>query len=107
MWPSKAIAAGIGILSSAPAETVPLLRQRLQPATEKETQPLKTFIPDLNSDELNTRDRSMDGLSRLCVTAWPALRAALANKPSPEAWQRTDQLMASQVQDPSPEVRRI
>jgi len=97
----------IGILSSAPAETVPLLRQRLQPATEKETQPLKTFIADLNSDEFNTRDRAMDGLSRLGVTAWPALRAALANKPSPEARQRIEQLLASRVQAPSPEVLRI
>jgi hypothetical protein len=79
-------------LAGSPASALPFLRQRLRPGSEIEDR-VKWLIAGLDSDQRPVRERSTRELQRLGRTAAPALRNALAGKPSPEARLRIEVLL--------------
>jgi RNA polymerase sigma factor (sigma-70 family) len=73
-------------LALGPADrVVALLRERLRPELEADPKQVAAWIPDLASPEFALRQKAVRGLGQLGFQAGPALRTALAAKPSPEA----------------------
>jgi hypothetical protein len=78
---------------------VPFLREHLRQPTA-EPQEIKRLIADLDSDDFPTRDRAARELERLGLAAAPALREALANRPSAEVRRQAERLL-DLVREPS------
>jgi hypothetical protein len=94
--------AAVWRLADAPDDvTMPLLGKRLRPVTAAAMQKTRTAIRDLDSDQFRVRDRAFKELSDLGYHAAPALRAALDAKPSAEARNRIEQLLAKVVGPPA------
>ncbi len=82
-------------LASAPEHAVPLLRQRLKPAQAVDAESIRKLLADLDSDQFAVREKARQGLAELGELAEPALRKALADKPSLEARRRIEALLAN------------
>ncbi|HKB01644.1 MAG TPA: sigma-70 family RNA polymerase sigma factor [Gemmataceae bacterium] len=80
---------------------LPLFRKYLRPITAADATDVRKAIANLDSDEFRARDRAFKVLSDLGYHAAPALRAALDQKPSAEARNRIEQLLAKAVGPPS------
>jgi RNA polymerase sigma factor (sigma-70 family) len=81
-------------LALGPADrVVPLLRERLRPGPEADPKQVAAWIADLDSGEFAVREKAVRGLGQLGSQAGPALRTALAAKPSPEAGRRIQNLL--------------
>jgi RNA polymerase sigma factor (sigma-70 family) len=80
-------------LSAAPRQAVPLLRQRLNPVAAPDPGRLARLIADLDSDSFPTRNRASAELDKWGELAGPALRKALAGRPSPETRRRVEHLL--------------
>lgn len=80
-------------LSAVPEQTVPLLRQRLQPARPPDPLLLARLLADLDSDRFEVRDKATRQIESIGELAEPALRKALAGKPSLELRRRVEQLL--------------
>lgn len=80
-------------LAAAPCTAVPFLRDRLRPPTAPAPETLARLVQDLDSDRFETRRQAAGELERLEGLARPALRQALAGKPSPELRRRLEQLL--------------
>jgi hypothetical protein len=74
-------------------QSVPFLARRLQPVPAAPADRLSRWIAELDSDRVTVRDRASRELEQLGELAEPALRKALADKPSPEARRRLKRLL--------------
>jgi hypothetical protein len=93
--PQKAYQA-FGRLVSAPAQSVPFLRDRLaapRAADPELDKRLARLIADLDGDDFATRERASAALANLGAEAEPALRRELDSGPSVEARRRIEELL--------------
>jgi hypothetical protein len=89
-------------LAADPRHFVPFLQQRL-PKRDPELEPrIARLIADLDSDRFKVRLQATRDLEKLGDLAGPALRKAIAGKPSPEAAGRLKELLRRKPA-PSPE----
>jgi hypothetical protein len=80
-------------LADAPATAVPFLRGRLRPATGPSDKQAAELIAKLDAPAFATREAAEKELRGFGDTALPALRAALAGKPSSEQRERLKRLV--------------
>jgi hypothetical protein len=100
----------IAALVARAAETVPFIKKRLQPVPRVDTRRLTRLIADLDDARFAVRKTATRELERLGEMAEPALRKALAERPSPEARCRMEQLLKVYKRErlqPLPEHRRV
>lgn len=93
--------AAIWRLIDAPESTVPLLRQRLKPATDAEVAAVRRLIADLDSEAFATREKAFEQLVKLGPAAEPVLRHALQQKPALETRRRLQLLLERIEQQPA------
>jgi hypothetical protein len=100
--------AAVWRLTEAPGPAVvAYLRRHLRPAGDADLKKARQLIADLDHDTFEVREKALKQLERLGSTAEPALREALAGKPSPEARRRLTTLLTNLPHSArSPEVRR-
>jgi hypothetical protein len=79
-------------LVAAPEQSLPYLHQRLA-VTAPEAGRLGRLIDGLNSDVFDLREQAERDLERMGLPAEPALRRALAARPSPETRRRIERLL--------------
>jgi RNA polymerase sigma factor (sigma-70 family) len=99
----------IWTLAAVPEQTLPLLRERLQPATPADPQRVARLIGDLNSDRFAVRRQGTAELEKLGDAAEPALRQTLTTSLTLEMRQRIEQLLEKITQSilaPAPERLR-
>lgn len=80
-------------LADTPAQAVPLLRERLRPATLDEKQVAK-LIEELGAGRYAIREKAERDLEKLGAAVVPPLAAALAKAPSEETRRRIGRLLA-------------
>ncbi|MBI1914624.1 MAG: sigma-70 family RNA polymerase sigma factor [Planctomycetes bacterium] len=95
------------MLASSPEETVGLLKGHLRRAEAADPQQFRRLLADLESGRFAVRAKAQAELEELGDLAVPALRQALANKPSLEMRQRV-QAVLDRLREPlaRPEVLR-
>jgi WD40 repeat protein len=81
-------------LVAAPAQALPLLKQRLRPAPDPPPSRLDQLLSDLASDRFAERQAAMRDLEGYGELAVPAMRAAVAKSPPLEVSRRLEQLLA-------------
>ncbi|MGH7224735.1 MAG: WD40 repeat domain-containing protein, partial [Gemmataceae bacterium] len=81
-------------LIRAPRESVPFLKSRLHPAKLRSREQLDRWIQDLDADAFDVRQKAAAELEKLDELAEPALRRALANKPTLELRRRIEPMLA-------------
>jgi hypothetical protein len=79
-------------LADAPAQAVPFLKERVQPAVF-DRERIARLVKDLDSEDFEAREKAEAELQKLGDLAEPALRQVLEGKPSPEVRRRVDGLM--------------
>lgn len=95
-------------LVTVPAQSVPLLAERLRYKPSADGMQLTRRIAQLDSEDFAVRERATTELRRLGWEAESALRKVLENKPSLETRQRVKQLLDDiRNQAPSPELLRM
>ncbi len=96
-----------GALASTPAEALPLMKEHLRPARPADAQRLRRLLADLESEQFAVREKAQTELQGLGDLAEPALRQALADKPSLEMRRRV-QAVLDQLRGPvtQPELLR-
>ena len=80
-------------LALAPEEALPLLTERLRPARTADAKQLRRWLADLDADQFEVREKAQTALEELGEPAEPALREALANKPTPEVRRRVQAVL--------------
>src|SRR5262249_47819702 len=80
-------------LVCAPAQSLPYLHEHLKPPPAPDPQRLARLLADLESDRFEERQKAAEALEGLGELAEPALRKALAEKPSPELRRRAAELL--------------
>jgi hypothetical protein len=80
-------------LAAAPAQSVPLLRERLRPAAPIDGKRVERLIADLDADEFAAREAASRELEALGQRAGPALRRSVAGRGSVEAKRRAERLL--------------
>jgi RNA polymerase sigma factor (sigma-70 family) len=80
-------------LTAAPKQALPLLRDRLAKAWAVDDRQVAKWLTDLDSDEFEVRDKAAKELDRLGELAQPALRKALAGRPSAEVRRQVRRLL--------------
>jgi hypothetical protein len=103
---------GIGRLVTAPRQSVPFLRERLRkaaPPGPELRKRLARLIGDLDADDFPRRDRARAELERVGEIAEPAVRRALAGRPTAEARRRLEPLLETWSGPPeaSPDRLRV
>jgi hypothetical protein len=81
-------------LAGSPAQAVPFLRERLRGPAPPPAGRLARLIADLDAEDFAVRQRAAAELEKLGEAAAPALRKALAGRPSPEVRRRAGQVLA-------------
>ena len=97
----------LGRLVASPDNTVAFLGEQLQktkPVDTKRMARIKRLIGNLDHKQFQAREQAARELGALGHLAEPALRKALAGKPSPEAKARLVALLARLNANPSPEM---
>jgi RNA polymerase sigma factor (sigma-70 family) len=96
-------------LAAAPAQAIPLLRERLRPVPKPDAERVKRLIADLNSKQFAVRDRAEKELDRLEDRVAAALRQALERADSLEVQRRLAGLLArcADTAVPAPERLRV
>jgi WD40 repeat protein len=89
---SQAYQAGWALVA-APGQAVPMLKDRLRPVPFENARRIAQLIADLDSSRYPIRKRATVELEKLAELARPALRQAVAGRPSPETHQRLEQLL--------------
>jgi WD40 repeat protein len=89
-------------LAEAPNEALPFLRGRLQPYPTAPADDTRRLLADLDDALFARRDAATKQLQELGLRAEPALRAALAAKPTPESKRRMETLLAELAKAPQP-----
>jgi RNA polymerase sigma factor (sigma-70 family) len=82
-----------GTLASSPEETVTLLKEHLHPARPADPQGLRRLLAELGSDRYAAREKAQADLEALGDLAEPALRQALASKPTLEVRRRVQRVL--------------
>jgi WD40 repeat protein len=80
-------------LAGSPGRAVPFLADRLRPVPVVKRERLEQLIASLDSDEFAARTQASREPEKLGELAGPALRRALAGRPSPEARRRMADLV--------------
>jgi dipeptidyl aminopeptidase/acylaminoacyl peptidase len=93
-------------LTASPEKTVPFLREHVPPAAEANAEQVRRWIADLDSEQFAVRAAAVKELEKLDDRAAPALREALAGKPSAELRKQVEELLAGLRLVCSPEVLR-
>lgn len=88
-------------LAAAPKQAVPLMKERLQPATVGSVQ-VEQLLADLNADNFSVREKATAALAKLGKSAQPALRRLQGNPPSEEVRRRVGSLLAKLQKEPPP-----
>jgi hypothetical protein len=86
-------------LVARPAQTIPLLEQRLRPVPAADPRRLAQLLAALDSDEFTVRDRATHELAQLGEVAEPTLVKALGQDPTPEARWRIEGVLDKVKQD--------
>ncbi|MBI2933899.1 MAG: WD40 repeat domain-containing protein [Planctomycetes bacterium] len=89
-------------------EAVPFIRERLEKGDEK-PEVIAQRITELDSDDLDTRERAEEALKRIGPEAEPAMRKAIGANPSVELRGRIEQILAlgqSRIQRGTSALRR-
>jgi WD40 repeat protein len=81
-------------LVAAPETAVPLLQKRLQPVQPADSKRLRRLIANLDDKRFPVRQEAQRELEEIGELAAPALKQALAKKPSLELRQRIDRLLS-------------
>jgi hypothetical protein len=74
-----------GALAAAPEQAVPFLAERVRPAAAPDAKRVAKLLADLDDERFEVRERASRELGELGGLAEPALRQALAGRPSAEA----------------------
>jgi RNA polymerase sigma factor (sigma-70 family) len=91
-------------LVAAPGQAVPFLRQHLRPVAAPDPKHLARLIADLEDEQFAVREKATRALELLGPRAGPALRQALAGRPSAEVRRRVERLLQRpQTFPPAPE----
>jgi RNA polymerase sigma factor (sigma-70 family) len=98
---AKAYAAVWRLADSADDIALPLLRKHLRPVAEADQEKTRKAVAELDSDQFRVRDKAFKELSDHGHHAGPALRTALDKKPSLEARNRIELLLAKILGPPS------
>jgi WD40 repeat protein len=85
--------AGMATLAAAPAEALPLLKERLRPAQAADAQQVRRWLADLDSERFEVRKQAQAALEKLGDLAEPALRQTLADKPTLEMRRRVEEIL--------------
>lgn len=94
-------------LAAAPAQAVPLIRERFATAWKKpDARRLERLISELDDDAFKVREQATRELSEAGFDAADALRQALANAPATEAKRRIEGLLNRLNKGGSPERLR-
>src|SRR5262249_34454070 len=80
--------AALGRLASSPGRAVPVLGKQLENAEPVDTRRIERLIADLDDERFAVREQATRELEALAERAAPAMRKALAGKPSLEARRR-------------------
>jgi len=80
-------------LASSPAEALALLKGRLRRAQPPDAKRLQRLLADLGSDQFAVRSKAQADLEELGDLAEPALRKALAEKPTLEVSRRVQKVL--------------
>lgn len=80
-------------LVAAPEQAVPFLREHLPPVPRPDAKAVARWIADLDSDDFMARQKATEEMGKLGDAIAPALRQALAGKPSLEVRRRIQQLL--------------
>jgi WD40 repeat protein len=80
-------------LVAVPQLSVPFLEKHVRPVAQVEGDRLGRLIVDLDSNQFATRQKALEELEKLADLAEPALKQALAAKPSLELGQRIERLL--------------
>jgi WD40 repeat protein len=91
-------------LAATPERAVPFLKAHVRPAAEVDTETVRRWIADLDSEQFATRTAAVKELEKLGERAAPALREALAGKPSAEVHKQAEELLGGLRLVRSPEV---
>jgi WD domain, G-beta repeat len=96
----------LGTMTQAPKEIVPFLTEQLRPAAPADPLRVKQLLGVLDNDEFQVRQKAEQELEKLGDLATSAYRVALAGKPSAEARQRVERLLAK-ADDPTGSPERL
>jgi hypothetical protein len=94
-------------LAASPEQALPFLEQRVHPAPEadpKKQKQLATLITQLDDQRYEVRQQAERDLIKLGAEAMPAVRQALAGKPSAELRRRLEQLPARLSEELGPDA---
>jgi dipeptidyl aminopeptidase/acylaminoacyl peptidase len=91
----------IGLLSAAPREAVPFLREQLRKEPRVPQARIRQLIAELDNDRYAVREKARDELEHLGEIAEPHLRRALTEQPTLEVRRRVERLL-EKVQQPIP-----
>jgi RNA polymerase sigma factor (sigma-70 family) len=80
-------------LAVHPDAAIPFLKEHVPPAAAVDERQVRRWIADLDSDRFETRATAAKELEAAGAQAAPALRAALAGKPSPEVRKQAEALL--------------
>jgi hypothetical protein len=83
----------IGSLAASPTSAIPLLREKLKPVETPDPKRLASWIAALDSDEFTAREQAREELEKQGELAIPALRKALAGKPTEETRRHVEELL--------------
>src|SRR5207237_10498198 len=86
----------IGALAGAPQRSLPFLDSQIRSSALADAPRVKSLILDLGSRKFAVRERATRELERLGETAEPALRKALAARPTAETRRRVESLLAGE-----------
>src|SRR5206468_214861 len=88
----------VWVLSAAPGQAVPLLRERLTPVRGTSSDLVHKLIAALDSEQFPVREKAMQQLSRLGRSAERALSKVVLDPPSLEVRRRAERLLAKLAQ---------
>jgi HEAT repeat protein len=91
---AKAAFRAIRLLVEAPDQSLPLLRKHLRPAPAADLTAIDRWLAELDSARFSEREEAMRQLERQGSPAEAPVRGFLAGKPSLEARQRAEQVLA-------------
>lgn len=90
---AKAGYAAVGRLRSSPKGAVAFLEKKLQSSKPVDNKRIERLLADLDDEQFAVREQAVKQLQTLAENAAPAMRKALAEKPSLEARRRVEALL--------------
>jgi WD40 repeat protein len=94
-------------LAEAPQQTLPFLKEHLNPVKAIDPQRIRQWIADLDSNDFTVREAAVRQLSQAGTQVEPALRQTLADKPALEVRRRIEDLLRNRLRTPSAQTLRI